>query len=188
MGNEPFCLSKSRYWRVSGYLPNGFLANGELTYESTAANNYLDEDLLANGEDSLMLVYRKDAREPWREYDWYSKNYLGFPNNKFGRINIQVLIPGEYAFANGVSAFGLDEEKLRYNLSAYPNPTSDSIRFTFTPLTKTTRWTIINSTGQQLAKGKSKKGDELVAFQTSDMAAGMYFFVLDDESVPFVVQ
>jgi hypothetical protein len=187
-GNEPFRLSTSRYWRVSGYLPQGFLADGEVIFSSNANNNFLDEDLLANGEDSLMLVYRKDAREPWREYDWYSKNYMGSSNNKSGRINIQVLIPGEYAFANGVSAFGLDEEKLKYNLSAYPNPTSDSIRFTFTPLSKTTRWTIINSNGQQLAKGKAKKGDELVALQTSDLATGMYFFLLDDESVPFIVQ
>jgi hypothetical protein len=173
---------------VSGYLPPGFLASGEVTFSSSASNNFLDEDLLANGEDSLMLVYRKDAREPWREYDWYSKNYMGSPNNKFGRINIQVLIPGEYAFANGVSAFGLDEEQLKYDLKVYPNPASDSINILFNTLTKNQHWTIINSNGQQIARGKIRKGETEFGYQTSDLAAGIYFFLLDDESVPFVVQ
>jgi hypothetical protein len=188
LGNEPFRISTSRYWRVSGYLPPGFLASGEVTFSSSAGNNFLDEDLLANGEDSLMLVYRKDAREPWREYDWYSKNYMGSPNNKFGRINIQVLIPGEYAFANGVSAFGLDEEQLKYDLKVYPNPASDSINILFNTLTKNQHWTIINSNGQQIARGKIRKGETEFGYQTSDLAAGIYFFLLDDESVPFVVQ
>ena len=58
---------------------------------------FLDEDLLGNGEDSLMLVYRKDASEEWREFGFYNKNYMGSPNNKFGRIQIHSLVPGEYA-------------------------------------------------------------------------------------------
>lgn len=187
-GNEPFRISNSRYWRVTGHLKNGFKAEGRLEYSNSSSTGNLDADLVSVTEDSLILVYRKDATQPWQEFQWYSKNYFGAPNNGYGRINIQVLIPGEYAFANGVSAFGLTENtKAENHLIAYPNPAGDSITISFYPPEKASNWQVTDVNGRLISSGKLSKNQSEVKIETAAWQAGTYVFTLEGESVMFLV-
>lgn len=174
-GSEPFRISNSRYWRVTGHFPNGFLAEGRLEYSNASNTGNLDADLVSQTEDSLMLVYRKDATEAWREYDWYSKNYLGSSSNGFGRISIQVLIPGEYAFANGVSAFGLDEDHRPDTIIISPNPASDRVHIMVPDLKNEHKWTLLDCAGNILSSGEMNGEMDLIY---ADWKPGVYLFCI----------
>jgi aminopeptidase N len=187
-GNEPFRISNSRYWRVTGHLTAGFMAEGRLEYSNSASSGNLDADLVSATEDSLMLVYRRDATQPWQEFEWYSKNYFGAPNNGYGRINIQVLIPGEYAFANGVSAFGLEENsKAENRIIAYPNPAGDSVTISFYPIERFAKWQITDMNGRQLSGGNLSKNQSELKIETANWPNGTYVFTLEGESISFLV-
>ena len=81
----------------------------------------MDDDLLVNGSDSIILLYRKNASRDWWEYQYYTK--VGFPGVKFGKMELDSLIPGEYAFANGYSAIGIAENTIRNDdFKISPNP------------------------------------------------------------------
>lgn len=188
-GNEPFRISNSRYWRVTGHLTAGFMAEGRLEYSNGNNSGNLDADLVSVTEDSLILVYRKDATQPWQEFQWYSKNYFGAPNNGYGRINIQVLIPGEYAFANGVSAFGLNENsKAENRLITYPNPAGDSITISFYPPETIANWQVTDMNGRLISSGKLSKNQSEVKIDTAAWPAGTYVFALEGVSTTFIVQ
>ena len=184
-GNENFRVSTSRYWRVTGVFPSSFSPSARLEFSSFANTGNLDEDLLANGEDSLMLVYRKDASEEWQEYAYYTKSYMGSPSNKFGRIEIQLLQPGEYAFANGVSIFGLEEFDVKNSFTLYPNPTSDKLMVEFDDSGVAEKWTITDVKGSMVKRG-NKQNTEM-EINISDLPAGVYFFNLSSESQKFIV-
>jgi aminopeptidase N len=188
-GNEPFRISNSRYWRVTGHLKPGFMAEGRLEYSNFASSGNLDADLVSATEDSLILVYRKDATEPWQEFEWYSKNYFGAANNGYGRVNIQVLIPGEYAFANGVSAFGLKEEsKTENRIIAYPNPAGDSVTISFYPTQNPAPWQITDMNGRVVKSDTLGKNQSEVNIETAAWPAGTYVFALEGQTVKFVLK
>jgi len=80
-----------------------------------------------NGGDSIILLYRKDASHDWWEYQYYSK--MDFPGIKFGRMELDSLIPGEYTFAIGYSAIGITENKIRNDdFILSPNPVSSDLQ------------------------------------------------------------
>lgn len=188
-GNENFRVSSARYWRVTGQLPVSYQANARLDYTSSAANAFLDEDLLANGEDSLILVYRQDATEEWREFGFYHKDYLGSPSNKFGRIYIHSLIRGEYAFANGVSAFSIAENTHSpQNINLFPNPSTDSVTITFNELENETEWFIRDISGKTQQAGNLPAHSTSIELEVHELTAGTYFFCSGKNVVKFVVQ
>ena len=187
-GNENFRLSSARYWRVTGTFPAAFQANAKFQYISSASNAYLDEDLLANGEDSLILVYRKDASHEWAEYGYYHKDVMGSPNNKIGRMYIHSLIPGEFAMANGKSMFKLEENLQQPTFTLFPNPATDSIIIEHEPVNSTSQWTIRDVKGRVLLTGDFKLQTESTQISISSLAAGTYFFCTGNATQKFIVQ
>lgn len=94
-------ISGTNFWVVSGIFPDGFKAQGRLSYESNAASAFLDADLTAGGEDSLLLLYRPTPLDPWKPHP--SHSVLKFsPNDGKGEVVINDLKPGEYAMARGL--------------------------------------------------------------------------------------
>lgn len=118
-------ISSKRYWTFQGILPNNFKTGARLNYESRSSSGFLDDDLLTPNGDSLILLYRKDAHDDWREYKKYTKSPIVAT---FGFIDIDSLSLGQYTFANGVSTLNLDNDKLPHNkFEVYPNPTDNFI-------------------------------------------------------------
>lgn len=115
-------ISSTNFWVVSGIFPSGFKAQGRLTYESNAASAFLDADLTAAGEDSLLLLYRPSPQDPWKPHP--SHSVLKFsPTDGKGEVVINDLKPGEYAMARGLYV----ETSSTSDLSAatprvFPNP------------------------------------------------------------------
>ena len=68
----PYRLSPDRYWRVDGVLPSTFKAKANFFYDgrtaATSGNQWLDHGLMTTSEDSLVLMYRKNASHDWQLY------------------------------------------------------------------------------------------------------------------------
>lgn len=187
-GNENFRVSASRYWRVSGALPVNFQPSAQLEYSAFKSTGNLDADLLQNGEDSLMLVYRADATEEWREYPNYIKNDGGNPTNKVGNIYIDPLIPGEYAFANGESKLTVHEEKIKHSFTLFPNPASDVLHVSNINTRKHKTWQILDVKGIVLLRGNINSGAQDFEINIDSLNPGAYLLRIDGAVKKFFVQ
>ena len=59
---------------------------GRLDYNGSNAQG-LDSDIIYTSEDSVILVYRKDWTEPWREYSDYTRLKVT-PNDRRGFMRL----------------------------------------------------------------------------------------------------
>jgi aminopeptidase N len=124
-------LSNYRYWKVDGIFPSPQAIKASLEFDGrnilSGGSGNLDNDLTKNGNDSIILLYRKDASHDWWQFQYYHK--VSFSGLSFGTMEIDSLIPGEYVLANGYSAIGLKEvkeKKVRIKIS--PNPVLDVLK------------------------------------------------------------
>jgi hypothetical protein len=125
-------LSPYHYWKVSGIVPALFDATGTITYDGRAltgsGGGYLDDQLLTktNQEDSIVLMYRKNASDDWNLFPYCTKT-KGNITDKYGILKIDSLLLGEYtiAFAYKLGA-GITENVVKNSILVYPNPFSES--------------------------------------------------------------
>lgn len=113
---DGWVLSDYRYWQIKGTFPQGFDATGRFSYSKTL---HLDDSLLVSSADSLMILYRKDAR-----HDWQMIQATRQGTSFAGNIMVNNLQPGEYTlaikkFGTGIDAPHPSETGL---LRVYPNP------------------------------------------------------------------
>ena len=117
-------ISGSHYWNVSGVWPEEYFLEGRVEYDGHDAWE-LDFDLTGTTEEDIMLVYRPDAATMWTEYNEYTV-ISGAPTNGSGTIKIDVLLPGQYAFANRDNTVDVAEppatEQVGNTIVLFPNP------------------------------------------------------------------
>ncbi len=178
--NNPnnYNISNYRYWKVDGIFPSGFDASLRFNYDGRLSGGngtgYLDMDLVSITEDSLILLYRKDASDDWVEYSKYTKNTIGSSTNKYGFITIDSLIKGEYTFANGDLKTGIEEtNKKSFEMTVYPNPTNDLLNIELLSEKKTDQFdlTIYDLNGKIVLE---KKIGNYVSFPTDSLKSGNY--------------
>ncbi len=113
-------FSNTHYWSVRGNAEADFSSRGLIGF-----SDLLDEDLIANGKDSLILAWRPNEQSPWVEHPNYRK-FVG-PS----RIFINDLLMGDYTFANGsLNVVSTEEPSApQYFTEVYPNPASEQVNF-----------------------------------------------------------
>src|SRR5690606_19466752 len=100
---KDYRLSPQHYWTIQGIDLNKADLSGRITISPSSTS--LDVELLKNGSDSLVVLYRKDATEPWTLYANQQKTQIGIA----GYIDIHQLKPGDYTLANSAEKVGLKE-------------------------------------------------------------------------------
>lgn len=128
-------VSDLRYWKLTGQWPAGFVTSGRFTYDgrtnSTSGGGYwLDNDLTVPNGDSIILLYRANAADDWHEWPYYTKSVQGpAATSKLGYVIADSLLPGEYAFANGVSTvIGIAEQEADHpEVEIYPVPANEHL-------------------------------------------------------------
>ncbi len=136
--NNPnnYRISSLRYWKIDGIFPSTFYTKARFYYDgrttSTAGpGDYLDQDLTITNGDSIILLYRKDASDEWHEYPHYIKTVSGnHLTSKYGWMDVDSLVKGEYAFACGHSTvlIGVNEVAAPApEVTAYPNPAGNDL-------------------------------------------------------------
>lgn len=125
--SKKYRISKNRYWTIDGIFPAEFSTSIKLLFDARPETGFLDKDLIPNFADSMLLLYRKNAKSDWTEYPYYSIP-IDVKSKTYGFANLTKLLPGEYAFAKGKSSIGVEENKMGNNLvRIYPNPSNDFI-------------------------------------------------------------
>jgi aminopeptidase N len=136
--NNPnnYRISSLRFWKIDGIFPANFYAKARFYYDGrttsmSGPSMYLDNDLTPLNGDSIILLYRKDASDEWHEYPHYTKTITGpHLTSKYGFVDADSIVKGEYAFACGVSTviIGVNElADVPSEVTAYPNPAGNNI-------------------------------------------------------------
>lgn len=116
-------LSKSRYWKIEGFMPEEMQAQGRFYYDN---NVYLDGDLINSQTDSVVIMYRESAADDWHII---SQNRMGIWS--VGYIFVDELKSGEYSLAVYDISVGVNNIKELQNYNVYPNPAKGSVKFDF---------------------------------------------------------
>ena len=123
-------LNTQHYWKINGLISSGFASKIKFNYDGnkyTSGIGYLDTCLTAINGDSLILLYRKNAADDWKEVSSYTKFKT---SSKTGYMMVDTFKLGEYVFANGKSSvlIGLNElNKTLPEMIIFPNPASNQL-------------------------------------------------------------
>jgi aminopeptidase N len=127
---NPYRLT-DHYWTVGGLIPSTYYAKATITYDGRTTitgggAGHMDESIITanNLEDSVVLMYRKDAGDDWHLYPYFTKN-MGSMTDKQGQIIIDSLRGGQYTIGLKDHTAGLNELNANNSLvKIYPNPSS----------------------------------------------------------------
>ncbi len=176
-------ISSTHYWRVIGDLDNGIQTGASIEYTTI-----LDKDLTENGEENVILVYRKNKNEAWGEYPFYNKLILS-PTDGNGFIRLQEVMEGEYAFASGELPLYTSLKQLdivETPLNIYPNPASAEIQIeqTYKNPISTIQMEVINVEGKLLHTEEMNLNSTDLKYQLSveDFPVGTYWVKLTDQN------
>ena len=90
-----------------------------------SGNSYLDTCLTVVNGDSIILLYRKNAGDDWKEVSSYTKFKI---SAKLGFFTVDTLKFGEYVFANGhsnvLTSLKESQKSELIQMVLFPNPTS----------------------------------------------------------------
>lgn len=180
--NTNFKLSPYRYWKVSGLFPSLFDAAGTITYDgrliTSGGGGYLDHQLLTanNQEDSIVLLYRKNAGDDWAHFPYYTKTMSNL-TDKFGTIKIDSLLPGEYSIAFAYSLSAISEDENENAVVVYPNPSKGKLQIKTTA--KISTLNIFNLLGETVYSSSAVPYGHIEV----ELAArpGIYFYQLTTE-------
>lgn len=138
---EPFAyhVSPDRWWRITGQLAPGALVDMRITVDGRATSSTLVDPGLVQDfgavpfiEDSLVVLYRPDARTAWTEWLNVDLNTLGLDNtNGYARLTVNDIALGDYVVAWRKSATSIAH--IRSSDATYtflPNPASDNVLIT----------------------------------------------------------
>ena len=136
-----------------------------------------DYDLTSNTEDSIILLYRKDASHDWFEYAYAEKKTV-FDGDGTGYFKCDTLLMGQYTFGNGAFLTSTDDKAFKKtSLKISPNPATDICRISTDYLEdKDLRIEILNAEGRKIYQSSminSSKGYEALA-DVSVWPSGQY--------------
>lgn len=187
-------LSDYRYWDVDGIWADDFIASATVAYNgSTTSAGYLDNTFITNSEDSLVVMYRRDAQSLWQVEPDVAFT-TGSLYDKVGTVRINNLQKGQYALAiydasrtdtaqQGSACFPLSVDGIspKKDFKAYPNPIHNGVLVIETGGEESyVRCTMTNMLGQTVLEQKVVPGVEKFEVNTAALPAGTYKVSLMD--------
>lgn len=169
-----FRISDTRYWTVEGIFPEGLYCKGKFSY---SRNISLDKNLIRSSGDSIILLYRPDARFEWKGVKTVKTgNWVG------GTLTtVDSLLPGQYTL--GV----YDED---YNSSGklepapglmevYPNPAQNFCNI-YTKIRENGVLNIYSLTGSLIDSIPVKSGNNLIHWVNNTTSVQTFLFQLNN--------
>lgn len=167
-----FRISDSRYWTVEGVFPQGFVSKGKFNYSKS---NAFDKNLIQSPDDSLVLLYRPDAR-----FEWTGVKTTKTGNWVSGTLTTESLVPGQYTLgvydADYLSTGKLDNGAKV--LDVFPNPAQGYCNIS-TKMSENGILNIYTINGQLLDSLQIKCGNNLLRWNNSFKSAQLLFFELN---------
>ncbi len=185
---RPYRLSPNHYWKVDGIMPASFKAKATIFYDgrtsSFSGNLWLDNDLITASEDSLVLMYRRNAASDWNIFPYYTKNNQGNSTDKHGAVIIDSLKAGEYVFAMKDPSMGIQnkmEASVLPEIKVFPNPSNGMITIDLAAsslkISANSVLTVINAAGKNIYTEKLNQ-QNTVNINTAGYSSGVYFITI----------
>jgi hypothetical protein len=173
-------ISSERYWHVEGIWDTTFKTNAFFNFDGTNSGK-LDNELLVQTEDSITLLYRKDASKPFVEIEDMTKLTGGSKTDKLGRFVVNQLKVGDYVFGykDKTALIKKNISAENFEFKAYPNPSKDG-KFTFELplLEKGATLQIFSSTGALLLSQKLKRNQKNVEVDLGMLATTQTYYAI----------
>lgn len=169
-------VSNSHYWTFSGNLPSNNTMTASFFYNGGNASE-LDYDLSRFSEDSIMIVYRPDARSVWKLHPNMVKQKM-VPKDGKGNIIITGIIPGQYAFANYALITGT-EDNVSSGDEAFPNPANDYLYITIDDNLHQKHLNVsLRTIDNQIVRSYALQGNNTIKIDVSGIISGVYVLTI----------
>ena len=147
----------------------------------------LDNELLQNGDEKLILMWRPDIGTAWAEYPFATRQAL---SSTLGRFRIDDMLPGEYAFAIGDAPLATSVADFRNELAVkvFPNPATEDFNVqAILPNNLDAQVTVFDALGRIiLQKSVSAIGNELnTTLDVNALSTGVYALEIRSEDGAF---
>ena len=167
-------ISDRHFWQVA--MTGSSFANisGNIEYNGKDSIGF-DETVLEHTEDSVILAYRKDFSEPWKEYSFYTKKALNLSDKK-GFFLLSNILPGEYtvAYCYKLNVSVESPNQIEY-VQAYPNPVEDAFFLRINNPNEITYVKAHNFNGQEIGKLNFENLDRQIKVSLDkQIPSGMY--------------
>ena len=165
-------LSSNRYWTVEGICSPEFSGSGIFTFNRS---NALDNDLIHNSADSLVLLYRENARQGWRGI-----SFIRTGPWQMGFITVPQLLPGDYTLAIWDEAWvGIKTpgKTSKLQISITPNP-GKGIFDVGRNFTGEGIMTVTSSNGAIIQTSRVQASDKLLKLDASGLQPGHYYVTI----------
>jgi hypothetical protein len=136
-------------------------------------------------EDSLFLMYRRNAADDWHVYPYYTKNIVGSTTDKRGTMTIDSLQLGEYTFAmKDYLSTGIQNNMTSVvnGITVYPNPAKNSLTVDLSNIKKeierSASIVITDVSGKVIITEKLTDQQELARINTGNLNNGIYFITV----------
>jgi hypothetical protein len=186
LGPGIYDLAQHHYWTVDGVFPGNYEMEARINYKGVNPLD-LDYDLVSETEVDLVFAYRADGTQPWTVYPNQTL-VAGNPTTGTGSMKIDVLIPGEYALANGNIDVLVNEQadKPAGILGVFPNPAMTFIQLqaTFNNYDGRVDIELYDSQGRIAfeTSGTAVQGEFSEKIDIADLARGLYVVKLMDKN------
>lgn len=160
-------LSDYRYWRIEAIYDQPFRGKGRFFYSKPSA---LDVTLLQNPNDSLVILYRRDASDDWKGVAFTRTGSIT------GYIWVDYLQPGEYTLAVWDELYVGTKPQIQSSesrLSVSPNPVRGRCNITVNSAQGGVL-SIHSPVGQLLLSKALSAGRHEVDWQAAHLPAGIY--------------
>ncbi len=171
-------INNNRYWRIDGVGAASFTISGAYN----AQKNNRDYGLVKSSEDSLIVLYRRNAAEPWTIHSNYSIT-VGLPADSLGGFRIENAGFGEYVLAEYDSSFneGLFASTTTYQLEpvdqlkVFPNPTNNKVSIEVADFNQN-ELVVLNTLGELVLEQAINQ--EKTELNFAKWESGVYFVLL----------
>lgn len=169
-----------RFWQVTGQIPWETSAKGHFFYNMAANDNagaaWLDAELYprATTLDSICLLYRADASQPWRIVSRKRSSGSGITS---GYLNAR-LFPGQYTLAvcdTTLMAIQSPDDPTAPTLRLHPNPTHGDFRLDLGSYDKKIDLSIYDISGKKVLQMNNISNGAIVRHH---LPAGSYIAII----------
>jgi aminopeptidase N len=168
-------LSDYRYWKIDGIFTPGFNSTGIFQYNR---NNYLDNTLLINSQDSIVVLYRPDAGNDWQSVDFTKVGIWSI-----GNLYVPNLQKGEYTLAIWDESVGMKpiHQADKTVLKIYPNPSKGLVNIEFST-SQNGRIIICDDLGKKIDSLSFSYDQHHIRWKAKNISNGTYFIHLENSS------
>lgn len=183
-----FRLSSSRYFSIQQLYYQNTSIKAEIRFDGS--NRGKDQNLLVNGNDSLVLLYRAKGSDQWNLYPYATKQ-VGSPNSKIGSFNLDPVLDGDYCFANSKETLSQTELMHRSaSFEVFPVPSAGKISIRWEGIQDSLNIQVMSRDGKliELSQSILDPNQNSTDIDLGFLAKGQYILLLNEERFPILIQ